>query len=85
VSGLFSSMFGAMGRAMIGAVPTVGEVLREYAPAYLTHVSPIQSQFLADQHKMLEQQLVHIEDRNTRAIVAAMLLAGSSIGPYAKQ
>ena len=85
MSGLFSSMFGAMGRAMIGAVPTVGEVLREYAPAYLTHVSPIQSQFLADQHKMMEERLVHIEDRNTRAIVASMLLAGSSVGPYAKQ
>ncbi len=70
---------------MVGAVPTVGEVLREYAPAYLAHVSPVQSQFLADQHKMLDQLLVHIEDRNTRAVVAAMLLAGSSVGPYAKQ
>lgn len=70
---------------MVGAVPTVGEVLKEYAPAYLTHVSPVQSQFLADQHKMLDQLLVHIEDRNTRAMVAAMLLAESSVGPYAKQ
>ncbi len=78
-------MFGAMGRAMVGAVPTVGEILGEYAPAYLTHVSPVQSRFLADQHRMLEQELGHVEDRNTRAIVAAMLLAGSSIGPYAKQ
>ena len=36
-------------------------------------------------HKALEERLVHVEDRNTRAIVAAMLLSGSSLGPFAKQ
>jgi hypothetical protein len=45
----------------------------------------VESQFLADRHKALEQRLLHVEDRNTRAIVAAMLLSGSSLGPFAKQ
>ena len=34
---------------------------------------------------MLEQQLAHVEDRNTRAIAAAMLLSAASVGPFAKQ
>jgi hypothetical protein len=82
---MFSGMLGASGRTMVNAVPTMGQILAEFAPAYLAHVSPVESQFLADRHKALEQRLLHVEDRNTRAVVAAMLLSGSSLGPFAKQ
>ena len=81
---MFSGMLGATGRTMVNAVPTMGQILAEFAPACLAHVTPVESQFLADRHRAVEQRLGHIEDRNTRAIVAAMLLAGSSMGPFTK-
>jgi len=74
-----------MGRQLVNAVPTIGQILREFAPAYLSHISPIESQLLADRHRMMEAQLGHVEDRNTRAIVAPMLLSGSIVGPFTKQ
>jgi hypothetical protein len=81
---VYSGMLGAQGRTMVNAVPTMGQILAEFAPAYLAHVTPIESRFLADRHRDLEGQLGHIEDRNTRSIVAAMLLAGSTLGPFTK-
>ena len=81
---MFSGLLGATGRTMVNAVPTMGQILAEFAPAYLAHVTPVESQLLGDRHRAMEQQLGHIEDRNTRAIVAAMLLAGSTMGPFAK-
>ncbi len=82
---MFRGMLGASGRTMVNEVPTMGQIMAEFAPAYLTHITPVESQLLADRHKALEERLVHVEDRNTRAIVAAMLLSGSSLGPFAKQ
>ena len=81
---MFSGMLGATGRTMVNAVPTMGQILAEFAPAYLAQVTPVESRFLADRHRAMEQQLGHIEDRNTKAIVAAMLLAGSTMGPFSK-
>ena len=81
---MFRGMFYASGRAMVDAIPTLGQILREFAPSYLANVTPVMSQFLADQHRAMEQALGHVEDRNTRAIVAAMLLSGATVGPYAK-
>ncbi len=71
-----------MAQQMVDVISTVGQVLRSYAPAYLSRVGPVMSQFMADQHRMLEQYLSHIEDRNTRAVVAAMLLLATRAGSY---
>ena len=81
---MFRGIMGVAGQQVIDAMPTYADFLRKFAPVYLQQVAPIMSQFLADSHRMVEANLGHIEDRNTRAVVAAMLLSGGAqFGPVA--
>ena len=77
---VFRALVGAAGRAAIDAMPEFGNVMRQLAPVYLTHVAPVMAYFLAEQHKITEQSLTHIKDEGTRALVAAILLSGVRAG-----
>ncbi len=80
---MFRGFMGWAGEQVIESMPTFANFMQRFAPAYFAQLAPVMNQFLADNHRLLEAHLTHVEDRNTRAPVAAMLLSGAQFGPIA--